>query len=215
MTTKASLFDRRHFTEAEIEAEKLERNLSKPAAMRVDFLLQLVGLSGLFQKNAPETNMDQLKKELLELFRLLHSHDVAYLVVGGFAVNAAGFSRYTGDLDLWLHDTPDNRKKLVSACREFGVPGAEHLAEMDWVAGWSGFRLENGFEVEIMASIAGFLKSDHPSCLARAEVFKYGKIPVPTLHLNDLLLAKKALARPKDKEDIRQLERIKQMKKDS
>jgi hypothetical protein len=34
---------------------------------------------------------------------------------GGFAVNLHGYQRFTGDADLWLEDTLDNRKKLRKA----------------------------------------------------------------------------------------------------
>lgn len=212
MTVKATIFDRSGLTAEEIELERLRRNLSKPTAYRLGLMFEMLSLSDIFQKNAEKTQMTHLKKEFLDFLQAMNEQEVAYLIVGGFAVNSAGFSRYTSDLDLWVHDTPENRKRLVAACEKYGVPGAANLETMDWVAGWTGFRLENGFEVEIMASIAGFDAADLPDCLTRAEFVTFGEISFPTLHLDDLLIAKKALSRPKDEEDVRQLERIKKLR---
>lgn len=48
--------------------------------------------------------MDIFDEELLNFRRSLDKYDVKYIMVGGFAVNLHGFSRLTGDLDIWLKD---------------------------------------------------------------------------------------------------------------
>ena len=37
--------------------------------------------------------MDILDDEIITLWRLLHEHDVKYIMVGGFATNLHGYSR--------------------------------------------------------------------------------------------------------------------------
>lgn len=37
-----------------------------------------------------------------EFLRLLNEHKARYLVLGGYAVNYHGYSRTTGDLDIWI-----------------------------------------------------------------------------------------------------------------
>jgi hypothetical protein len=48
--------------------------------------------------------MDILDNELLNFWKSLNEFDVKYIMIGGFAVNLHGFSRTTGDLDMWLKD---------------------------------------------------------------------------------------------------------------
>lgn len=56
--------------------------------------------------------MDIFDEELLDFFRALQEHHVKYIMVGGYAVNFHGYPRYTGDIDLWLNDTIENRQQL-------------------------------------------------------------------------------------------------------
>jgi hypothetical protein len=50
-----------------------------------------------------------------ELLQLLNEFDVEYLIVGGFAVMKYGEPRYTKDLDVWVHNSPQNSLRVVGA----------------------------------------------------------------------------------------------------
>ncbi len=50
-----------------------------------------------------------------ELLQLLNEFDVEYLTVGGFAVMKYGEPRYTKDLDVWVHNSPQNSLRVVGA----------------------------------------------------------------------------------------------------
>ena len=50
----------------------------------------------------------------------LNSNGVEYLVVGAVALAHHGFPRYTGDLDVFVRNSPDNSIKLESALADFG-----------------------------------------------------------------------------------------------
>lgn len=50
--------------------------------------------------------MDIYSDAFLNLWYHLNKNNVRYLMVGGFATNLHGFQRYTGDVDLYLEDTP-------------------------------------------------------------------------------------------------------------
>jgi hypothetical protein len=43
-----------------------------------------------------------------ELLQLLNESQVEYLIVGGFAIMKYGEPRYTKDLDVWVHNSPQN-----------------------------------------------------------------------------------------------------------
>ena len=57
-----------------------------------------------------------------ELLLLLNEFEVEYLIVGGFAVMKYGEPRYTKDLDVWVHNSPENSRRVVQALEKFGAP---------------------------------------------------------------------------------------------
>ncbi len=152
--------------------------------------------------------MTNVYKNVYDLFQKLNEHSVQYLLIGGFAVNAYGHARNTGDLDLWVNDTPDNRQALGKACAEAGIAGGELLADMDWAPGWTGFHLPNGFRVDIMGHIKAFTKDDFVTCFENAEKISFEGIEVPLIRLADLLKEKESTGRPKDLDDADQLRKI-------
>lgn len=52
----------------------------------------------------------------------LNNNEVEYILVGGYAVILHGYSRITGDLDIWVNRTAENYKKLVAAFTIFKMP---------------------------------------------------------------------------------------------
>lgn len=61
-----------------------------------------------------------LKKDLREFIELLNSHDVKYVVVGGYAVAFQGRPRYTGDIDFFVEMSDENAARLESVVSAFG-----------------------------------------------------------------------------------------------
>ncbi len=57
--------------------------------------------------------MDIMDEDLLKFWQVLNSNEVLYIMVGGLSVNFNGHNRVTDDLDIWIKDTLDNRKRLV------------------------------------------------------------------------------------------------------
>ena len=39
--------------------------------------------------------------------------DIKFILIGGYAVNYHGYNRPTGDMDIWLNPTNENRDKLL------------------------------------------------------------------------------------------------------
>ena len=67
-----------------------------------------------------------MSPDLKELLALLNSHEVRYLVTGGYALAAHGSPRYTKDLDVWVDVAQSNLEKLAQALRVFGFEEAAH-----------------------------------------------------------------------------------------
>jgi len=153
--------------------------------------------------------MDILDVEILNLWKNLNKWNVKYIMVGGFATNLHGFQRTTGDLDLWIKDSVENRKQLRNALRESGLGDIDSVETMTFLHGWSAFSLDSGFEIDIMTSLKGFEQSAFDYCFEIAPIAVVYDVPIKFLHLNQLIEAKKASGRPKDLIDIQELEKIK------
>jgi hypothetical protein len=66
----------------------------------------------------------RLPPDFSEFLKLFIVHEVRFLLIGGYAVNAFGYSRNTGDMDIWIAADEENQKKAVQAIRAFGFGGA-------------------------------------------------------------------------------------------
>lgn len=152
--------------------------------------------------------MDLEDEEILEFWKLLHQHDVKYILVGGFAVNLHGFSRTTADLDLWLKDDIQNRKKFRTVIKKIGIGDYESLETTQFLPGWSSFLFNSGFELDVMTFLSGFPAEKFDDAYSKASVASIHEIPIRFLHLNQLIESKKACGRPRDIQDIIELERI-------
>ncbi len=56
-----------------------------------------------------------LEADLAGLCRELNKRGAQYVVIGGFAIIAAGLPRVTGDIDLMVATDPENESKVFSA----------------------------------------------------------------------------------------------------
>jgi hypothetical protein len=156
--------------------------------------------------------MDFFDEEILAFFKLLHKHEVKYILVGGFAVNLNGFSRMTADLDLWIRDDIDNRKKFRTVIKEIGIGDYESLETTQFLPGWSSLSLKSGFDLDIMTFMKGFPSESFDTAFEQASIASIHETPVRFLHINQLIEAKNSCGRPRDLDDVEQLEKIKNQK---
>lgn len=49
----------------------------------------------------------EVQQDFRELFALFNAHDVAYIIVGAYALAYHGTPRYTGDLDIFIRPDRD------------------------------------------------------------------------------------------------------------
>ena len=61
-----------------------------------------------------------LNPDFREFIESLNNNDVRYLIVGGYAVAAHGYPRYTKDIDIWIEMEPENAQRLIQALSDFG-----------------------------------------------------------------------------------------------
>jgi hypothetical protein len=139
-----------------------------------------------------------------DLLRSLNAAGVRYLIVGGYAVMVHTEPRYTKDLDIWIEPNEDNARSLLVALAEFGAP-ISGIQPSDFTAPEVFFQI--GMEpvrIDIMTSVTGL---DFPSAWSRKIVVDFGGEPTPVLCRQDILAAKIAVSRPRDRKDVRNLSR--------
>ena len=156
--------------------------------------------------------MDILDEDILSLWRSLNNNDVRYIMIGGFATNLHGYNRATNDIDLWIDDTLKNRKNLRKALKEQGSGDYDVIESMQFIPGWTDFQLNFGFKLDVMTSVKGLENIGFEECYNYAVIAEIENIHVKFLHLNHLIICKKATGRPKDLLDIEELEKIKRLK---
>jgi predicted nucleotidyltransferase len=143
--------------------------------------------------------MEKLDRNFADFLRLLNSHAVEFLVIGGYAVGYHGFVRATGDLDIFVRMSPKNASALVSVFRDFGYSGSE-LNEQVFLEAGKIVRI--GFppvRIEVLNSISGIGFEDaYPK---RIEEHIDG-VRMPFIDLESLLKNKAASGRMKDLADI-------------
>jgi predicted nucleotidyltransferase len=153
--------------------------------------------------------MDVFEKDILDFFHLLNTHSVRYILVGGLAVNYHGFSRSTGDVDLWLDDSKENRIQFVEALREKKIEGCEAFLTYPFLAGFAEILLENGIYIDLMSDLQFFKQDQFDECYQLSNIFKINDIvQFKVLHINKLIEEKGRSARTKDKEDAEQLKKL-------
>jgi hypothetical protein len=152
--------------------------------------------------------MDVFDEELLKFWRALQQNNVQYIMVGGVATNLHGYSRMTDDIDVWVKDSLENRKKLRKAFSDYGIGDFEPLERMPFVPGWTYFHLNNGLRLDIMVEMKGLEEYGFDECYNLTYKATIFDVEVPFLHINHLLTNKKAVNRLKDQLDVKELERI-------
>ena len=143
-----------------------------------------------------------LPPDFKEFLKLLNANDVAYLLVGSYAVGYHGYPRATVDMDVWVAMNPINALKIVAVLKEFGfdVPGLSpdlFLTEGQLIRmGVPPIRLE------ILTSISGVAFEE---CYAERVVDELDGVRANLISLKHLKQNKMASGRNKDLNDLENL----------
>jgi len=129
---------------------------------------------------------------------------VRYLVVGGHAVSLHARPRTTKDLDIWLDAARENVARACSALTGFGVPEdlVQELrtARPDEIV-WMG-RVPS--RIDFLQQVPGL---DFDRAWERRVTADVGGVPVHFIGRDDLIANKRLVGRPRDRNDVRALER--------
>jgi hypothetical protein len=139
-----------------------------------------------------------------EFIGLLEKHGVRFLIVGGYAVAAHGYPRYTGEIDLFVATAPDQAKGIVAAFREFGFVDLA-IEESDFME--EDMIVEIGREplkIQVMTGISGVTFEE---CFSSRVEFEFGGNLLPFISLEHLIKDKSATLRGKDRVDVDELKK--------
>ncbi|RAK20655.1 hypothetical protein B0I03_10774 [Flavobacterium aquaticum] len=146
--------------------------------------------------------------QILNIWKSFQKHNVKYITIGGFAVNIYGYNRNTGDLDILIEDSIENRKNLRKAFVDIGIGDFESIETMQFIPGWTDFTLDFGLRLDVMTSMKGLEDKSFDSLLSDATIVMIGDIPVNFIDYKNLVIAKKATNRLKDQLDLEELGKL-------
>ena len=125
---------------------------------------------------------------------------VEYALVGGYAVAAHGFNRFSEDIDILVNPSAANAKRWIAALSRLPDGAAMELAdEKDVFAADRRYaiRINDEFTVDVLPSVAGQTWEQMlPHIISR----ELDGVPVRLLDLEGLLKTKQGV-RPKDQLD--------------
>ena len=146
-----------------------------------------------------------MNEQIVAIWNSFFENKVKYITIGGFAVNIYGYNRNTGDIDIYLEDTIENRVNLRKALKSINLGDFETIETMQFIPGCIDFSLNYGLRLDIMITVKGLEDKSFASLLEDATVVIMGKTPVYFIDYDNLIIAKKAANRPKDILDIEEL----------
>jgi hypothetical protein len=145
----------------------------------------------------------ELNPDWSEFLRLLISHRVKFMIVGGHAVAGHGQPRLTEDLDIFIEASTGNAAALHAALKAFGLgratPSKADLASYGkiWMIGRKPWR------IDILSQIDGVT---FEQCWPKRVEAEFEPAPLPVVGRAQLIANKLASGRPKDLADVAMLE---------
>jgi predicted nucleotidyltransferase len=134
----------------------------------------------------------------------LNDQDVRYLLVGGYSVILHGYSRTTGDMDIWVERTSENYSKIRSAFLQFGMPVFD-MTEINFLTHPNCDVFTFGtppVAIDMMVKLKGL---DFEKAFEKSIFFEEDGLQIRTIQKEDLLTSKKSANRPKDQNDLENL----------
>lgn len=148
---------------------------------------------------------DIFNPDFQDFLRALRRWQVEYILVGGYSVILHGYFRTTGDLDIWVNRTAENYRKLTRAFFEFGMPVFD-MTEVNFLENPAFDVFTFGrppVSIDIITSLKGLSFSESYD---RANDTQVEGLTVRLIDFEDLLAAKRAAGRPRDLNDLENLE---------
>ena len=164
--------------------------------------------------------MDINNPYYIDVLSSLNLNNVEYILVGGLAVGLHGYSRYTGDMDLWVNPTMANMDRLYSSLLSMGYDKSEinNIKKERDIENPTPIRLieDNGiFKVDFMTNTFQKLFNWN-ECKKESIEYKTEGLIITVVHINHLIHMKENTKRDddnlKDLVDASELKKILKMR---
>ena len=139
-----------------------------------------------------------------DFIHALNTHEVEYILVGGYAVILHGYRRVTGEMVILVNRTKANYQKLTKAFEEFKLSVFD-MTETKFLDTSSADVFSFGrppVSIDIITKLKGV---EFTEAYSQAMFFNEDGLSIRFIHLNNLIQAKKAAGRYKDLDDIEKL----------
>lgn len=143
------------------------------------------------------------KEFIAEMIR----HQVRFMLIGGYAVIFYGYVRTTGDLDVWLEPSDENKTRFVNLLLELGynLKSIDAVREADFTRTLA-FHIGSPPErIDFLTRISGvkFEEAEKDQAFIAEENLK-----IPVISYKHLIINKMLSTRMKDKADVEELSEI-------
>lgn len=142
-----------------------------------------------------------------DMLSLLHKHHVRYLIIGGLAFIYHAKPRYTKDMDLWIDPSPDNTERANLALAEFGSPTLIDQGDPDQI-------VQIGVAPNRIDLILSVPQIDFEKAWDTRIEGRYGDSAANWIDLDGLISIKKDIDDPRHRDDVRNLERVRDARHD-
>jgi predicted nucleotidyltransferase len=143
-----------------------------------------------------------LTPDFKEFLKLLNSHKVKYLIIGGYAVGYHGYVRATIDIDIWIPNNIQTAEKMEKIVSEFGF-NVDKLRKELFLKADNVIQMgKPPFRIDILTSISGV---SFEECYPKRIKDKIDGIKVNIIDIESLRKSKKAAGRDKDLVDLKRL----------
>jgi Nucleotidyl transferase of unknown function (DUF2204) len=137
-------------------------------------------------------------EDLRELCRALNDRGARYVVVGGFAVRAAGYIRSTMDVDVLVAADPENEARVFAALATLPDHAASQLQPGE-LQQYDVIRVADEILVDIMRSAGGV---DYAEAVAEVVIHHVDGVSIPFASPRLLWRMKIVTHREKDAADL-------------
>lgn len=146
----------------------------------------------------------ETSKDFEEFFVLLNHHNVAYLVVGGYAYAVHAEPRYTKDLDIFYGNSDENVEKILKAIADFGFQSLD-ISLDDLTT--SGTMVQLGFPPFRIDLLNDIEEVNFQDAQKNGIETRYGDEIINVIGLDDLITNKEASGREQDLVDVKRLKK--------
>jgi predicted nucleotidyltransferase len=138
------------------------------------------------------------------LLKSLKEHRVKFVIIGATAFPVHGYSRATLDIDIFIRPERSNAEKTLSALGEFGYDVTD--ITVDELLTKKILIRQYLVETDIHPYVKG---ASFDTVWKNKVKAKFGETFAWFASLNDLIKMKRAAGRPKDREDLKYLLKLK------